>query len=451
MSGEDGALARGLFAPITTTDALAELTSGRAWVRAMLDAEVALATAEERVGVIPAGSATAIAGAADTLEVDPDDLGRRARLGGNPAIPLVAELRARVDGPAAEWVHWGATSQDVLDTAAMLVVKRASAQIGTDLLASCAACAALSERHRMTLMTGRTLLQHALPITFGLKAAGWLAAATEVRKALEHLRARLPVQLGGAAGTLASLGGEGFEVLEAMAGELGLAVPTMPWHTNRVIVAECASVLGTLAGVGAKIARDVALMMQTEVGEAFEPAAPGRGGSSTLPHKRNPVGASAVSTAHRRASALVAVVIGAMDDEHERGVGGWQAEWETLTTLLCLAGGVASQVRETLEGLEIDSEAMAANLARTGGVLLSERVVLELAPALGRTEATGAVQRAASRASASATTFAEELRADPTIAAHLGPDDVARLLDPAGYLGSASAFIDRALGAHREG
>ncbi len=449
MPGEDGALAEGLFAPITTTDELAALTSGRAWVRAMLDAETALALAEERVGILPAGTAQVIASAARSIDLDPGEIGRRARLGGNPAIPLAEELRARVEGPAAEWVHWGATSQDIVDTAAMLVVARATERIDADLRAVCGACAELSERHRRTLMVGRTLLQHALPITFGLKTAGWLVAAAEVHRGLTSVRSRLPVQLGGAAGTLASLGDRGPEVVQVMADELGLVTPAMPWHTNRVVMAEVAAVLGTLAGVGAKVARDVALMMQTEVGEAFEPAAPGRGGSSTLPHKRNPVGSSAVLTAHRRAGALVAVMLDAMDDEHERGVGGWQSEWETLTSLLRLAGGVAAQLREVLSGLEVDPEAMATNLTLTAGVLLSERVVLALAPAMGRAAATGAVQEAAARASRGTRSFADELIGDPAIAQHLDASDLDRLLDPRGYLGATDAFIDRALRAYR--
>ncbi len=447
MPGDEG----GLFAPITTTDAMVELTSDRAWIQAMLDAEVALALAEERLGIIPTGSAGPIAAAATAAAFDADALGRSARLGGNPAIPLVEALRARVGGPADEWVHWGATSQDILDTATMLVIQRATGEIEDDLGALCDACADLCEQHRSTLMVGRTLLQHALPITLGLKAAGWLTAASEIRKALDAVRSRLPVELGGAAGTLASLEGRGVEVLEAMADELSLATPTLPWHTDRVVVAEVAAVLGMLAGVGAKVALDVALMMQTEVGEAFEPAAPGRGGSSTLPHKRNPVGASAVSAAHRRASALVGVVLGSMDDEHERGLGGWQVEWETLTSLLRLAGGVVARARETVSGLEVDSDAMAANLGLTEGVLLSERVVLALAPSIGREAATAAVQDAAARAAGSDRSFAEELSDDPAVCGHLGADDLERLLDPAGYLGSADAFIDRALAAYRRG
>ncbi|HXR54935.1 MAG TPA: 3-carboxy-cis,cis-muconate cycloisomerase [Acidimicrobiales bacterium] len=451
MPGEPGDIAGGLFGPIVTTDALLAATSDRAWVQAMLDAERALVWAEETLGVVPPGSAASIERSCDAGLFDVDALGRAARMGGNPVIPLVGELRVRVGDPGAEWVHWGATSQDILDTASMLVASRATSLIDADLSGLAEACAELSERHRSTLMVGRTLLQHALPITFGLKAAGWLAATTEGRFALRLVRRRLPVQLGGAAGTLASLGDRGTEVIGEMAASLELLAPPLPWHADRIIVAELASMLGLVAGVGSKIAWDVALMMQTEVAEAFEPPAPGRGGSSTLPHKRNPVAAAAVSSAHRQASALVSVILGAMANEHERALGGWQAEWETLTSLLRLAGGVAANVRETLTGLEVDTAAMSENLGLTGGVLLSERIALALSPAIGRAEATEVVQQAAARCRASGRSFADELLDEPSVNAHLSSSEVAGLLDPRGYLGSTEAFVDRALAAYRNG
>ena len=451
MPGEGGGNADGLFGPIVTTDELLAATSGRAWVQAMLDAEAALARAEEEAGVIPAGSAALIEGACDAGLFDLHGLGIAARLGGNPVIPLVDDLREKVGAPAADWVHWGATSQDILDTASMLIASRSIALIDADLRALCDACAELSERHRATLMVGRTLLQHALPVTFGLKSAGWLTSASTGRSALKAVRPRLPVELGGGAGTLASLGDRGVDVLTAMAAVLDLAVPPLPWHADRTGVAELAAALGMLTGVGSKISLDVALMMQTEVGEASEPVAAGRGGSSTLPNKRNPVAAAAVFSAHRQASAHVAVLFGAMADEHERGLGGWQSEWETLSALLRLAGGAIANTRETVAGLEVDTGAMAKNLELTGGILLSERVVLALAPKSGRAEATRAVREAAVRCQASGGAFIDELLDDPTVSAHLSRSDVADLLDPGGYLGSTDAFIDRALDAYRSG
>jgi 3-carboxy-cis,cis-muconate cycloisomerase len=440
----------GLFAPIFTTDELLAATGDRAWLQALLDVEAALAGAEADLGVIPAGAATAIAASCQAERFDPDQLGRAARLGGNPVIPLVEALTAAVPVEGRAWVHHGATSQDVLDTAAMLIIGRTLAPIDRDLAGLAGSLAALADRHRDTLMAGRTLLQQALPITFGLKAAGWLVAVLDVRSQVAAVRSRLAVQLGGAAGTLASLGGDGPAVAAGLAARLSLAEPIVPWHTSRQRVAEVAAALGQAAGAAAKIANDIALLMQTEVGEAFEPAAPGRGGSSTLPHKRNPVGAAAVSAAARRAHALLPVIYSGMVQEHERAVGGWQAEWLTLTELLQLAGGAVARVAETVAGLEVDEQAMAVNLARTGGLLMAERVTLALRGTMDRGDATRAVQAAGSRVAQSGLSFAAELLADPAIAAVLTPAELDELLDPAGYLGATTTLVDRALRAHRE-
>jgi len=440
----------GLFEPILTTDELLEATSARAWLQALLDVEAALAGAEADVGIVPPEAAAAIAEVCAAGRFDPGEIGRAARLGGNPVIPLVEALSAAVEGDARDWVHWGATSQDILDSAAMLVTRRAFALIDADLVRLADGCAALAVDHRHTLMAGRTLLQHALPITFGLKAAGWLVAALEVRAQLDAVGAGLAVQLGGAAGTLASLGDRGPEVAASLANRLGLRLPIVPWHTNRRRLAEVAAALGTVSGVAAKIALDVALLMQTEVAEAFEPAAPGRGRSSTLPQKRNPVGAAEVNAAARRAHALLPVMFGAMVQEHERGVGGWHAEWQTLTELLQLAGGAAARVRETIEGLEVDPAAMSANLAKTGGLLLAERVTLELAARIGRERAGQAVGRAVQGALGSGRSLAAVLMDEPVVAGAVSTAEVAGWLDPAGYLGATGTFIDRALEAHGE-
>jgi 3-carboxy-cis,cis-muconate cycloisomerase len=410
-----------LFAPITTTDELIAATSDRAWIQAMLDAEAALAHAEAALGVIPAAAAAAIAAACDASAFDAGRLGRAGRAGGNPVIPLVAALTERVAPDARTWVHWGATSQDILDTAAVLIAARCLSVIDQHLTGLADACAALAEEHRSTLMLGRTLLQPALPITFGLKAAGWMVAVLDTRRSLTGAGDRLAAQLGGAAGTLASLGDRGPEVATAFAARLGLGVPVLPWHAARQRMAELACSLGIVAGTAAKISMDVALLMQAEVGEALEPAGPGRGGSSTMPHKRNPVGAAAVDAAARRAHALVPVMLGALVAQHERALGGWHAEWETLSELLTLAGGAAARTAETVSGLEIHPEVMAANLARTPAVM-TERVVFALAPELGREAAT---------------------------AAALAQED-AEMPDPAGYLGATNTWIDRALALYRE-
>lgn len=431
-----------------TTDELLDATSDGAWVQAMLDAEAALALAEADVGVIPSAAAEAIASACDASRFDPAALGRSARDGGNPVIPLVRALAGQVHGEDRSWVHWGATSQDILDTAAMLVARRSLDLIDGHVVGLADACAALAARHRGTVMVGRTLLQPALPITFGLKAAGWLAGCLDAGRCLAAARERLAIQLGGAAGTLASLGADGPAVAAAYAARLGLAEPPLPWHTARQRVAELAGALGIVAGTAAKVAMDVALLMQAEVGEAAEPARRGRGGSSTMPQKRNPVGAAAAVAAARRAHALVPVILGALVAEHERALGGWQAEWEPLAELLALAGGAVARTQETVAGLEIHADAMAANLSRSGGVLMAERVALALAPVAGRVAAAEAVGELARRALATGADFATLLAADP-LGGSLGARRITELLDPAGYVGATDAWIDRALALHQ--
>jgi 3-carboxy-cis,cis-muconate cycloisomerase len=437
-----------LFGPIVTTEELLAATGDAAWLAAMLDAEAALAAAQADVGMVPAEAAEAIGAACRTATFDVVDIGRHARGGGNPVIPLVDALTAAAGPEAGRWVHWGATSQDILDTAAMLVAERATAIITGHLDDLGDACASLAEDHRETLMVGRTLLQAALPITFGLKAAGWLAGVDAAADALDHVRSMLAVQLGGAAGTLASLGADGPAVVARFAIHVGLAQPLIPWHSARQRVSGLAGALGTVAATAAKISTDVGLLAQTEVAEAAEPAGPGRGGSSTLPHKRNPAGAAAVNAAARRALALVPVLQGSLMAEHERALGAWHAEWETLGQLLALAGGGAARTAETVAGLEIHADAMEANLAATGGVLLAERVVGELAGHTDRRQARQAVHAAVAEAAAGRP-FADALLAQPVVSDHLDADRLGRLLDPAGYLGATGTWIERAVTAHR--
>jgi len=444
----------GLLGPLSggaRTDA--EL-SDRALLQAMLDAERALAMASARSGTVPAAAAAAIAAACRADRFDPDDLGRRAEAAGNPVVPLVRDLTEAVEGEAgpeaARWVHHGATSQDILDTAASLVAFRALGPVLDDLDGAAAAAAGLADRHRGAVMAGRTLGQQALPTTFGLKAAGWLAALDEATAGLDRVRrTRLAAQLGGAAGTLASLGQAGVEVAGHFAQLLGLAGPTLPWHTDRVRVVELAGALGAAAGALGKLALDVTLLAQTEVGEVGEAAGEGWGGSSTLPHKRNPVQAVLVRAATTRVPGLVATLLAAMAQEQERATGAWHAEWEPQAELLRLVGGAAARTRELLEGLEVDPDRMRANLAATGGLLLTERVASALADALGRAAAGDLVRRLAGEAAGGGRPLREVLLADPTVRARLDEAEVDRLLDPAGYLGSADQLIDRALAAHR--
>ena len=442
----------GLFDGVLARGAVRDAVSDRAWLQAMLDVEAALARAQSTAGLLDPAAAESIARACRAENFDVAAIGRDAADSGNPVVPLVRALRAAVDDPAAAGlVHRGATSQDILDSAAMLVAHRALGPLLEDLLAAADAAAAMAADHRDTLMAGRTLLQHALPITFGFKAAGWTIALDEAADRLDTVRrTRLAAQLGGAAGTLSSLGEDGLSVLRAFAEDLGLAEPTIAWHTDRTRIGELAGALGVAAGAIGKVARDVVLMAQTEVAEVRE-GVPGRGGSSTLPHKRNPVAAVAAIAGAERAPALVATLLAAMIQEHERAAGSWHAEWKPLSGLLETVGSAAAWIRDCLEHLEVDAEKMRANLDLTGGLLLAERVVAALTPALGRLAANDLVTAAAEETSGGKRSFEEALLDRPEVAEHLGPAEVARLLDPAGYLGSASAFVDRALDRRRRG
>ena len=438
-----------LFGSLFVPDALAEATSDRAWLEAMLEVEAALAAVEARTGVIPPAAATAIGHAARALRFDARELGTEARASGSPVVPLVRALREALPEDAARFVHWGATSQDILDTAAMLVSRRALDLIVADMDAVAGSCAALARAHRTTVMAGRSLLQQALPVTFGLKAAGWLAAVDDARARLASLRAdRLAVQLGGGAGTLASLGAAGEDVLRGLAAELGLAEPVLPWHSARGRVAELGAALAVAGGALGKVALDIVLLAQTEVGEVREAAGPGRGGSSTMPHKRNPIAAIRALACARRLPAIAGVLLGAMAHEHERAAGAWHAEWQPLGEALGLTGGAAACVRESLEGLEVDRERMRSNLDLTAGASMAERVTLAIAEHADRGEAHAAVAGAVARAADGARPLRDELLAEPLVSAHLSPAALDRALDPETYLGCADAFVERALRAH---
>ena len=440
----------GLFDGVLARGGVAAEIGARAGLQARLDVAAALARAQARAGLIPSGHAEAIAAACVAGRFDAAAIGAEAARTGNPAVPLVKALTDAVEGEAAGRVHRGATSQDVVDSAAMLVAHRALGPLLDDLDGAARAAAALAAEHRDTVMAGRTLLQQALPVTFGLKAAEWLAgldAASARRDAIR--RTRLAAQLGGAAGTLASLGDAGPEVLGAFADELGLAEPALAWHTIRVRPAELAAALGTACGVAAKVARDVTLLAQTEVAEVRE-GVPGRGGSSTLPHKRNPVAAVSAVASAMRAPGLVAALFGAMAHEHERGAGPWHAEWRPFAELLEATGAACAWLRDCLEHLEVDAERMRGNLELTHGALLAERVTTALAPALGRQAAHELVQAAAQEAFAADRPLGDVLVEDDRVREHLDEREVSRLLDPAEYLGATGELIDRALRAHAE-
>ena len=444
-----------LLGPLFGSAEAVALFADPARLQGMLDFEAALARAEGRLGVIPAAAATPIAAKCRAELFDMGELARATARAGNPAIPMVRRLTALVaaaDADAARYVHWGSTSQDAMDTGLVLQLRGFLDLLEADLDRLGAALARLAEAHKATPLVGRTWLQQALPVTFGLKAAGWLDAIERHRERLSELRARaLVLQFGGAAGTLAALGDRGLEVAEALAAELDLTLPLLPWHAHRDRLAETASALGLIVGTLGKMARDVSLLMQTEVAEAFEPAGEGRGGSSTMPHKRNPVTAAVVLAAATRAPGLVAIMLAAMVQEHERGLGGWHAEWDTLPELCSLAAGALRQMTETIEGLELDPVRMHANLEATHGLILAESVTMALGSRIGRLEAHELVERACRQAVATRRHLREVLAGDPAIAAHLSAADLDRLFEPLNYVGQAAAFVDRVLSSRPPG
>ncbi|XQA62609.1 3-carboxy-cis,cis-muconate cycloisomerase [Xanthomonas sacchari] len=440
-----------LLRPLFGDPAVDALFDDRARLQAMLDVEAALARAQARCGVIPADAAAPIAAACDAARYDLPALAAATALAGNPAIPLVKALTAQVaaaDEDAARWVHWGATSQDIIDSGAVLQLRAALGHVEAQLDALCTALAALAQRERDTGLPGRTLLQQAVPVTFGLKAAGWLDALQRSRRRLQALREdALVLQFGGAAGTLAALQSQGLAVAEAVAEELRLPLPALPWHAARDRIGEIGAAFALLAGSLGKIGRDVALLMQSEVAEAFEPAAAGKGGSSAMPHKRNPVGCVVAIAAAARAPGLLATLFAALPQEHERAVGGWHAEWETLPELVRLSAGSLAQVRVLIEGLELDRARMAAHLDSHGGLLYAEAVAVTLAAHLGKTAAHALVETAVRRALATQQHLRAVLAEEPQVTAVLAPADLDALFASDSWRGMAAVWIERVLAA----
>lgn len=456
----------GLLSPVRASTPVETAVNDEAWLQAMLDAEAALARAQARLGLIPQDSAEAIGRAARHDRFDLVSLARRAREAANPVVALVADLTEHVaDGhpAAADHVHRGSTSQDILDSAAMLVAARALDLIHADTDRITRALAGLAREHRDTPMAARTLTQHAVPTTFGLKAAGWLHAVHTAALRTAGTARNLPAQFGGAAGTLAAyheyalLDGAAagdhspaLDLAAVFAEELGLADPVLPWHTSRAPVAALAADLALLTGTLGKFGLDVQNMARTEVGEAAEPAADGRGASSAMPQKRNPVLSALLVSAAVQAPGHAATVAQCLLAEDERPAGAWQAEWQPLRELLRLAGGAAHTAAELAEGLTVFPDRMAANLSLTHGQVCAERLAAHLTSALGKAAAKKCITALTRTATRRGIPFAQALAESDEVSRLVSGRTLAELLDPARYLGAGTDLVDRALQHHAE-
>lgn len=443
-----------LLDPLFRSQAVEKVFSNRATLQGMLDFEAALARAEARAGFIPASAAPAIETKCRAELYDMTILARAAANAGNLAIPLVKQLTvlvAQKDKEAARYVHWGATSQDAIDTGRVLQLGQALALISTELDLLAALLGALAHKNRGTLVAARTWMQQALPTTFGLKVAGWLDAIDRHRVRLAETQERcLVLQFGGAVGTMAALGIRGLDVATGLSKELKLLLPELPWHSHRDRMAEIAMTLGLCTGTLGKIARDISLHTQTEVGEVFEPSADERGSSSTMPNKRNPVASAVVLSAAARVPALVSTMLTAMVQEQERGLGVWHAEWETLPDIVRLTAGALHHLTTAITELEIDSARMRRNLDITHGLIFAEAIAMALAEKMPRSDAHELVQLACKRAQAERADLRSILAHDAIIKANLSEPEFDRLFAPGNYLGVADQLIDRVLAASED-
>lgn len=442
-----------LLDPLFRSPAVSAVFSDRSTLQGMLDFEAALARAEARIGLIPKAAAAAIAAKCRAELFDDAAIAQAAARSGNLAIPLIKNLTALVakkDPRAAHFVHWGATSQDAIDSGRILQLRYALDLIANDLDVLACALAALAQKHRSTILVGRTWMQHALPTTLGVKLAGWLDAITRHRKRLDETKRRcLALQFGGAVGTLAALGNRGAEVATMLAAELGLALPDLPWHSHRDRITEIGLTLALCAGTTGKMARDISLHMQSEVAEIFEPAGESRGGSSTMPHKRNPITCAVVLAAAIRIPGLAAALLASMLQEDERGLGGWHAEWEALPDIVQLTAGAVHQLAAILPHLEIDAERMRKNLDVTEGLIFAEAVSMALGEKIGKPQAHEIVEAACKRARKEKRGLRAILGADSKVTKHLSSGELDRLFDPAQYLGAAGEYVTRAVAASR--
>jgi 3-carboxy-cis,cis-muconate cycloisomerase len=442
-----------MFDRLFTSPRIDPLVSDEALIAGMLRFESALASVQADLGLMPSGSAAVIGGCCSPESFDVESLCRSAEHDGNPAIPLVKVLGQHVkavDSEAARYVHFGATSQDVIDTGLMLCTKQALEALLVDLIELEKDLIGLIERHRRTFMPGRTLLQHARPISFALKAAGWLDGIVRCRKMLEQGAAKsLAVQFGGAVGSLAASGPKGLQILEGLARKLNLVTPELPWHTQRDRVGRLGMDLALLGTTLAKMAQDVVLLMQTEVAEVAEDLGEGGGGSSTLPHKQNPIAPTKILANAKRVPSLVSALLSSMVQEHERSVGGWHAEWVTFPEIVRTVGGSVAQALDLVSGLKIHSERMRSNMELTNGLLFAENVSIELAESLGKSAAHEILTNASQKSRQTGQHLRKVLEEDPTLKKLLRPEDLDRLFSPEQGSELANELIDRVLaGVH---
>jgi 3-carboxy-cis,cis-muconate cycloisomerase len=442
-----------LIESLATTAPLADVFSDDSVLRAMLAFEAALARVEGKLGIIPRAAASAISAVARTATLDAGEIASEARQSGTPAIPFVRAFTGSVreqNAVAAGFVHWGATSQDVCDTALVLLLQTAQTILEADLRRLEKALQHLSQKHRNTVMLGRTLLQAAPPVTFGLKTAGWFGA---VHRGHQRLNAAFEdsrvVQFGGASGTLAALDKDGLRIAKALATELDLRLPEAPWHTQRDRLASFICACGTLTGSLGKMAQDILLLSQNEIAEVAEPAGGGRGGSSTMPHKHNPVGSALALAAAYRVPGLVSSFLSAMVQEHERAAGGWQAEWSIVSAVVQSTGLAIACMAEVAEGLVVDKERMRANIEATNGIIFAERASVLLGKIIGRDKAHRLLEQASSRSVATRRRLSQVLAEIPEVIQHLTVAELRDLENPEHYLGAAEDFRNALLASSR--
>ena len=438
-----------LFRDAFGTAAMREIFSDTALVARYVEVEVALAKAEARVGVIPADAASEIARRADAGALDIEMLRKETDLVGYPILPVVHQL-VKQCGEAGRYVHWGATTQDIMDTAVVLQMRDALRIVGDDIAALRGILADLAKTHRDTAMAGRTHLQQALPVTFGYKVAIWLAMFDRHAARLEELKPRVLVgQFAGAAGTLASLGGKGFAVQEALCAELKLGVPASSWHVARDGFAEVINFLALVTGTLGKIALDVMIMASTEFAEVYEPFVKGRGASSTMPQKRNPISSELMLAASKAVRQHAGLMLDAMVQDFERATGPWHAEWVAIPESFVLTAGALHQAKFALGGLIVDAARMKQNLDMSKGLIVAEAVMMQMAPHIGRQQAHDIVYGACRVVNEQGGTLAEALDAMPEVTQHFDTAAIARMTDPANYVGLAPQMVDRVIGSVR--